>query len=167
MDRKKIASNKKLQKKFRTIGFILTGIGGICVVIGLIDFFSVMSSMSGAPKLFFLLFIGIPLVGGGAMCLNLGYMGALARYHASEVAPVASDTINYIVDETKDGIIDAVQSVKTGEGNYIICPKCSNKNDKDSKFCDKCGAALTKTCQYCAEENDGDAVFCKSCGKRI
>ena len=47
----------KLNKVLRILGFILLPLGIICTLTGMIDFF-VAASKFGAPKLFFLCFIG-------------------------------------------------------------------------------------------------------------
>ena len=44
-------------------------------------------------------------------------MGVAARYAAGELVPVATDTLNYAVDESKDSVRDLVSAVHQGVGN--------------------------------------------------
>lgn len=59
----------------------------------------------------------------------------------------------------------------------MICKNCGHENDKDSKFCEKCGSKLEeikpvikedlKKCPKCGFENDKDSKFCQSCGSKL
>jgi hypothetical protein len=51
----------------------------------------------------------------GVMC-QFGYFGAVAvaRYFASESAPVAKDTVNYIAEGTKDAVKTVARSIAEG-----------------------------------------------------
>lgn len=163
MDKKNLSTEetKKMKKRFRKIGKILLTFGIIFSVTGLISFFIAMSSF-GSPTLFFLCFIGFPMIAVGITLLRMGYIGEMARYTSSEVSPVAKDTINYILDGTSESINNVVHK----EGK-VQCPNCHEMNDKDAKFCDNCGKGLKTICRYCGIENDGDAKYCKSCGKSL
>ena len=47
------------------------------------------------------------------MC-KFGYFGAVVRYLASESAPVAKDTINYMAENTKDAVKTVARSITEG-----------------------------------------------------
>ena len=141
--------NKKA-KKFRMAGFIILPIGIILFITSLFGF------ANFDTELFLLSFIGLPMIAIGSSLLMFGYQGSIHRYHASQSAPILKDTLNYLQDETKINLSNGKQ-----------CKVCSNMNDKDAAFCDKCGASLVKICDECNCENDGDASFCKSCGKKF
>ena len=47
------------------------------------------------------------------MC-QFGYLGAVARYVASESAPVAKDTVNYMAEETKGAVKTVAKSIAEG-----------------------------------------------------
>lgn len=57
------------------------------------------------------------------------------------------------------------------------CPVCGYKNEKDSKYCEKCGEELIKTaeieegkdivCPICGTENDADSKYCSRCGEEL
>ena len=51
------------------------------------------------------------------------------------------------------------------EGN--ICPTCSFVNDKQSRFCESCGAGLYINCPECDQENFLSTQYCKNCGTNI
>jgi ribosomal protein S27AE len=102
------------------------------------------------PRLFWLGFIGIPLVFVGVVMCQLGFIGAVARYVAGEGAPVAADTIKYMADETKDAVETVVKSAAKGIAEGLeagrvaatsFCPHCGFSVKTDFKFCPKCGKA--------------------------
>jgi hypothetical protein len=84
---------------------------------------------------------------GGVMS-QFGYIGSVARFMASQGAPVAADTFNYMADETRDGVKTMAGAVGEGlregmrEGK--ACPKCAMKNDPDARFCKGCGAVIAQ-----------------------
>ncbi|NQT88051.1 zinc ribbon domain-containing protein [bacterium] len=156
----------------RTVGPVIMVIGGIFLAIGLIDFFSAFGG-HGSPTKFWCCFVGLPLLAIGGMITQAGYMGAMGRYAAGEMAPVAKDTFNYMAHGTQDGVRTVAQAVGEGLGlrgsapaTVALCHKCNHENDTDAKFCNDCGAALAKAkpCVACNELNDPDAQFCDDCG---
>src|SRR5579864_366086 len=46
----------------------------------------------------------------------------------------------------------------------MVCKQCGFANQKDTKFCTACGAALAVVCGHCGETHDAGASFCGSCG---
>jgi hypothetical protein len=172
----------------RVVGPLFLLAGGGMLAVALIDFFSAFGTMR-PPRLFFLGFIGMPLLAiGSAMC-KFGYMGAALRYMAGETAPVARDTVNYMVEGTEESVRTVARSVGEGlgagiaaargtagtpgagggAGALVRCRKCNADNDADARFCDGCGAALVKDqpCPDCGEPNDADAQFCDRCGRAL
>ena len=69
----------RIKRRIRLVGFICLGIGLICTVIGLVDFFTAFNG-SGMPSKFFLLFIGFPLLAIGGSALSIGYRREMMRY---------------------------------------------------------------------------------------
>lgn len=151
----------KTKKTFRTLGFIILPIGLVLSIIGFIDFFMSFNSMT-QPKLFFCLFIGLPLTSIGIIFLILGFMKELNSFAASQSAPVHKDVINYMLDGTREEVNKTINASKK-----IICPECKAENDKDALFCSNCGHKLKIVCPKCKAENDADAKFCKNCGEEL
>lgn len=151
----------KTKKTFRTLGFIILPIGLVLSIIGFIDFFMSFNSMT-QPKLFFCLFIGLPLTSIGIIFLILGFMKELNSFAASQSAPVHKDVINYMLDGTREEVNKTINASKK-----IICPECKAENDKDALFFSTCGHKLKNTCPKCKAENDADAKFCKNCGEEL
>lgn len=163
----------------RGLGIIILLIGFVFMAVGLIDFFRAFGGY-GTPNLFWCFFIGLPLLFAGSVLCMYGFMGSVARFSAGEMAPVAKDTINYMVDETEDSIRIVAEAIgggiaaagRPGEKTVetkIRCPKCNHPAEAESKFCPECGAAMQKTkrCPDCRELNDSDAKFCDNCGKAL
>lgn len=155
--------NEKARKKFKIIGPIILGIGITLFIISIISFFVAFNSME-FPNLIWLPFIAIPLIGIGSFMTKLGYMKQMSSYVASQTAPIAKDTINYLVDGTSDTIANAINNVKN---NQITCPNCKTLNDVDASYCDNCGKPLKNVCPKCHSLNDPDASYCKKCGSKL
>lgn len=162
-----LKQDPKVKKKLKKYGKTITTIGVILFAIAILSFFSAMQG-GGMPRYFFLGFIGLPMIGIGSAMLRYGYMGEVARYTSSEVAPVAKDTINYMLDETKENVADFVQTIKGKEQKEkLTCPYCHDLVEQDEVFCDKCGRKLHKVCQSCGTKHFSTSEFCKKCGKRL
>ncbi len=189
----RIDKNHKTPRSIlRTIGPIFIILGGIGLLIGLIDFFLAFAG-HGSPRLFWCAFLGIPLLGIGAMMTQIGFAGRIMRFMAEETAPVAKDSFNYMASETQEGIRHATQAMGEGlatgiaaaglgdlfnanknirrnEINITIrCHKCNHIAETNARFCDQCGAKLikTKSCSTCQEINDPDAKYCDHCGNAL
>jgi len=171
--------HKSTRKVFRIAGPIILGIGILCMITAAVDLFMCMGNFGRTPTLFWLFFVGAPLLFVGAVLSQMGYMGKIARYTSQELTPVGTDTFNYAVKETKDSIREVAGAIGEGLGGavgaagsaevMIRCYKCNHENDADARFCDQCGAALTKnkSCPACNELNDLDAKFCDNCGNEL
>jgi len=134
----------------RSIGPLVFIAGLICTIGGIISFFSSFGSFE-PPHYFWLCFVGMPLMFVGGVMSQFGFIGAAARYVAGETAPVATDIINYVADETKGAVLTVARSATTGilegraagkpaaEANF--CPHCGFATRSDYEFCPKCGKA--------------------------
>ena len=67
------------KKTLKIIGFIGLGIGLICVIIAFINFFSSINS-GGLPNMFYLFFIGFPLIAISGGLLGMGYRREVSQY---------------------------------------------------------------------------------------
>jgi hypothetical protein len=164
--REYLKENPIIKKRLRIIGFSTLIPGIICLVVSMADLFSA-TGFHDTPDLFWLSFVGMPLIFVGFVCLGMGYMGEVGKYQASQIAPVAKDTINYMIDGTKDEISDLIRKVKSDDKVSRNCRYCGDTLEINALFCDHCGKKVSKTCGACNEENSDDARFCKSCGKTL
>ncbi len=183
------AQHRSNRSILRVIGPLILATGIVLTLIGLGGFFSTfLSVFSGGPsfdgppagiKLFFLAFLGLPMTGVGLMITKFAYFGAVARYIASEAAPVGKDTANYMIDGTKDAVGDLAQSVGAGIAaglsgdrpavEMVDCPSCGEACDPGARFCDQCGAPIPGPvrCQGCGAMNEPNAKFCSQCGEAM
>ena len=96
---------------------------------------------------------------------------------SQEMTPVATDTINYAVGETKESVRELAGAVGEGLGLrngaggavHVRCPKCNHENEADAQFCSQCGSPMVRTvaCASCGHVNQPDARFCDRCGGQI
>jgi len=166
--------HRQIRSVLRVLGPMILIVGGVFVAIGLISFFSAFGSFE-PPRYFWCAFVGGPLVVCGLALTSFGFMGAITRYQAGEVAPVGKDTFNYLADGTQGGIRTLASAIGDGlaeglrgdvDSQQVRCSACGHANEPDSSFCSSCGEALVKhrTCPSCGEPNDVDARFCDHCG---
>ena len=96
-------------------------------------------------------------------------MRQVTTYVASQTAPVAKDTINYMSTNTSDSLAHTASTISNAinNNNQIKCPNCGALNDKEAKFCKNCGKQLTKICPNCHASNDSNATYCDNCGTRL
>lgn len=130
-----------LRTTLRVVGVVLLVVGLVFLAIGLADFFGSMDSFDG-PHRFWMVFVGVLLLGPAGWCLQAGFLGAASRYVVGETTPVIKDSAAYLTDG--EGIlgvgrtVDDAQEPATGP----FCSTCGTRNDADARFCDSCGAAL-------------------------
>ncbi len=46
----------------------------------------------------------------------------------------------------------------------MICPNCKHRNSEEARFCENCGAKLTRLCPNCQSPVSPGAKFCSKCG---
>src|SRR6266566_4341432 len=49
----------------------------------------------------------------------------------------------------------------------MLCSRCQHENRPRAKFCEECGASLSRACRSCGAELPTMARFCPECGKPI
>jgi len=134
----------QVRNTLRVAGPIIFSIGLILAIISFVD----MVTARGEPTLFWLGFIGLPLMFVGGSLSMYGFMGAMTRYAMREGAPVSAQTFNYMAEETRDGIKTSASALASGlrEGfapqEKIFCTQCGRESDADAKFCKYCGKAM-------------------------
>lgn len=135
--------HKKRRDIFRTLGPIILGIGILFFIIAAVDLFT--ADMFNEPKYFWLAFIGMPLMGVGGCFCSLGYGAKVAEYQSREMAPVIKDTINYLAEETQEGVETISRAVQKGKSSVVQakqCSYCNELNKLDAKYCNECGKPL-------------------------
>ena len=151
----------------RTIGPVLAVVGLICLIIALVDMFGSMGSFGGPPKLFWLAFVGLPLLAVGLGMTNAGYAGKIARYYGREVGPAVSATFNEVAEDSAPGVRAVSGAVRDGIAGETgsACASCGAANDADAKFCAACGERMQATaCGSCGHPAKAGARFCDECG---
>ncbi|NLE66353.1 MAG: protein kinase, partial [Lentisphaerae bacterium] len=59
-------------------------------------------------------------------------------------------------------------SRRSGVGSFDnVCESCGAANAADVKFCESCGAGLTRACAECERENSVHRQFCGGCGTDV
>lgn len=162
------------RKFLRVLGPCIVGIGLIFTLIGLVSFFSAFGNF-GSPRYFWCAFIGLPMMGFGAMITQFAYVGAIMKFQAREMTPVATETFNDVVDGTQSGMRKMARAVSGGiqegiSGSEVNdCSRCGHSNDADARFCSDCGESMTsvRVCSSCRAANDQTAAFCDQCGQSL
>ncbi len=162
-----------VRQVLRIAGPLAAGVGVLLMAIGVGSFFLSFGG-GGPPRFFWCAFLGMPILFVGAVMCMFGFIGALARFQAGEVAPVGKDTFNYLAEGTKGGVQTLATAVgagltkgMAGTDGAAPCPKCGHSNNADAKFCDECGASISTACPSCGQVNDHDAKFCCNCGSKL
>ena len=145
--------HEKVKKNLKLIGFICLAIGAVLTITAFVELFQSVGS-GGFPRLFFLAFIGLPLIGIGAMLLSLGYRGELMKYAKNEAVPIVNEAGKEISPAVR-AVASAVAETKEESTNFIVCKDCGEKNPADGKFCKNCGKEIPEEgsfCNYCGEK---------------
>lgn len=174
--------HKQNRTIIRSIGAILTVVGGMMFLKGISFLFSLTTAgpmemaMNGGTTFIWAVF-GLPLTGLGLQLLLVGYIGKIARYQANEMGPVGKDTLNYVARETKGSVQNLAEAIGAGlrgespnaERMTRTCHRCGNNASSDDSFCDQCGASLAEqsACPACHAPHEADARFCSSCGNSL
>ena len=149
-----MSNSKNTKKTLKILGGTIATIGLTLAIVGFVNLFSASHS-DGFPKLFWLSFVGLPMLAFGLMLLLFGFRREISRYAINATMP--------IVNETLQELSPAIQSLT----EKVISCDCGAKNLASSKFCSNCGKALVKTCPNCNQVVDSNANFCNVCGAKI
>ena len=120
------------------IGIILAIIGFVLTFVGFDDFES-NNFIIGGFLTTFGLFIGIS-------CLIIGFRPEItkmsaksAKYIQQENKEDFRDIASNTAEIASEAITKTTTAIKKGLDDKIFCKYCGEKNDSDSKFCNKCG----------------------------
>ena len=167
MTNKNNNTHESVKKKLKVIGAVVLAAGIICTVIGLVDFFAAFNSESAKPpKLFFLLFIGILLLGVGLSLMAFGFRREIMRYAKNEGVPVVNEASEELSLAVKNVVSAAKEGVLGENKGKVVC-ECGAVNPGDNKFCKECGKALYSVCPGCGAKVERESKFCGECGAKL
>lgn len=141
-------THQRRKNILKIIGITLLLVGFTCMVIGFVDFIQALSSLEN-PKLFWCLFIGLPLMGIGSGFSVFAFRSEIATYAKEESLPVTVDAAFELSN--------AIHAQKC---------ECGQMNKFEANFCSACGKALKKTCPNCGKELFANNLYCNECGNK-
>jgi len=110
-------------RSFLRVAGPLTALAGIVLIaIGMISFFAAMGEYA-PPRFFWCAFLGMPVLFVGVVMCKFAYIGTVARYVAAETAPVAKDAVNYMAEETQEGVKTVARAITEGIREGQEAPK--------------------------------------------
>lgn len=129
-------------KKFFGFGLTFLIIGVSLFILAMVNFFTSMNRFE-MPSLFFLFYIGMPLVFVGIVFIILSYSKKILNYTKGQIKDIFSEK-----EEKK-------------------CPNCNSDILDSDLFCPHCGFKLKVKCENCGTINDSKNHFCAHCGKEL
>jgi len=112
-NRTKSPEHDSVRTFLRIAGPLLLGIGLVFTGIGLGSFFAAFGTFE-PPRNFWCAFVGMPLVILGTGMTKFGYLGAIQRYIAGEMTPVARDAFNDLGEGVGPGVKAVARAVSEG-----------------------------------------------------
>lgn len=83
-------------------------------------------------------------------------------------APQQTFSVNTAQQQNASGFASNQQAAAQAQPPALICPSCQTVCAPGSRFCNLCGAPLTKqTCPSCGEDITAGSKFCPHCGKPL
>lgn len=83
-------------------------------------------------------------------------------------APQQTSSVNTAQQQIASGFAPNQQEAAQAQPPALICPSCQTVCAPGSRFCNLCGAPLTKqTCPSCGEDITAGSKFCPHCGKPL
>lgn len=180
----------------RALGGVLLAVGALLLCFGVYRMFSPAWADHGNPSEGFMegrrsidevgrrmhdesrdvgatMFSGFAMAAGGMICLavggvllKMGYMGRVARYVAGEVAPVASDTVNYLGGSTKQGVHDVAEAVAGGIHDALH-PQGAAPEAPQAAPSQAVASQAENVCRQCGARSAPSSHFCGECGKPL
>ena len=123
-------AQNSIRTALRIAGPLLLLAGVVCIIIAVASMFA-GSTDFGPPRLFWLAFVGIPLMFVGSVLSMYGFMGAVFRFAAGEVAPVGADTAKYMAEETKGAVETVAKAAAKGVVEGIDAGRQESGQGKD------------------------------------
>lgn len=173
-DNKINPKHSSIRLVLRLIGPALLVVGAIFMIVGFVDFVGAMNG-HGAPTKFWCFFVGMPLLFLGFVTTNMAFLGAVMRYQAQEVAPVATDTINYMADGTQQGVKTVARAAASGiaeglaEGSAAAASSSSAASTASvasmvaGLAAEPTASAKVILCHKCNAVNPEGSLYCNAC----
>lgn len=153
-----MSNQQKKTMIFRVLGAVFTTIGLVLSIIGFANFFANIRG-DEFPKLFWLAFVGIPLLAVGGMLLLVGFWPEFSAKRIEKLLPKMKE-----LQQEMAPIADELAA--SADAAKITC-ECGKINSSSSKYCSNCGKELVKSCPNCKQPVDSNAKFCNACGSKI
>ena len=113
MSKLQTPQHNETRQLLRVVGPVVAVVGLLFIIVGMISFFSAVAG-GGSPRLFWCIFVGMPVFFVGSTLCIFGFMGAVARYAAAEQVPVATDAINDLAEGTQGAVKTVARAVAEG-----------------------------------------------------
>jgi hypothetical protein len=105
--------HSKARTVLRVGGLVTAAVGMIFMIVGFGSFFTSFGTFE-PPRLFWCIFVGMPLLFIGVVMCMMGFLGAFQRYVFGESAPVAKDVVNYMGENIQPGVKSIAKAVTEG-----------------------------------------------------
>ena len=158
--------HQNTKRTLRVLGVVLLAFGAVLAMTGFVNFALSMSDpLGGTPTLFWMLFLGFPLLAFGLMLLLMSLRQEITRYVKNETVPVINEAGEEIAPAVRAVAAAAREGVTPTE--HLTCGACGAENPAGNSFCGKCGAPLTRTCPACGASVKAGDAYCGQCGKKL
>ena len=129
-----MSNQQKNKTIFKIVGGVLVIIGLTLTIIGFANFFANIGD-DKFPKLFWMTFVGLPLIAIGGMLLLFGYRREFSAKRVAALMPKMKE-MQEAMAPLADELAAAADAAK------ITC-ECGKINPSSSKFCSECGKSLS------------------------
>lgn len=158
-------NHNRIKTGLKVSGALILAGGIALAVTGFVSFFRSISSEE-MPTLFWMLFLGIPMIGVGCALLLFGFKKEITRYIKDEAVPVINEAGRELQPAVRS-VAQAVSEGINGTANQAACPHCGAQNPVSNKFCKQCGKPLVCVCPVCHAEQPAGQPYCGSCGAKL
>ena len=129
-----MSNRQKKKTVFKLVGSAFAIIGLILAIIGFANFFANIGDRE-SPKLFWLAFVGLPLLAVGGMLVLFGFRPEFSAKRVEKLLPK--------IKELQQEMAPIVDELATSANAAKITCECGKINSSSSKFCSECGKPLT------------------------
>lgn len=146
MDQYNLNEKSKTRNVLKIVGPITLGVGLLFLIIAMVDFFGIFNGNGGFPTLFFLVFIGLPLIEFGAVLTFVGNRKGMPRYTTNRPRPSNLANIDYRYGPTaskyKNAPEDSAPENNPSNPKKVKCRSCGGLSNPGTTYCSHCGQLL-------------------------